>query len=145
MYISSAQSLCHFILFQRHTKPCVPSRRKLLSHVFNQGVTAYFTSTSVVNSLPFRWFLMDPKRRKTPGPKSGGPKTLKILRRNRSEAGWQNEAQWFPYLWTPLEASGWQVICNRHQREASCHLPATDTLGTWRYMPRKYTCLGAMV
>jgi len=37
------------------------SRRNILSRVFNQGVTAYFTSTSVVKSLPSMWFIIDPK------------------------------------------------------------------------------------
>ena len=65
-YILYATSFCSNVT----PKLVSRSRRKRLSHVFNQGVTAYFTSTSVVNSLPFGWFLMGPKRWKTPGPRS---------------------------------------------------------------------------
>ena len=73
---------------------------------FNQVVTAYFMSTSVVNHLPVRCFLMGPNRWKTLGPRSSGPKFLKNFAVISQKSCWQSEVQRFTYLWTRLEASG---------------------------------------
>lgn len=34
----------------------------------------------------------------------------------------QYSTQWFPFLWTPWEVPGRQVICNIYCHEATCHL-----------------------
>jgi hypothetical protein len=34
---------------------------------------------------------------------------------------------WFPPIWTPQKALGWQVVCSRGKPEASCHSLAAKT------------------
>jgi hypothetical protein len=59
--------------------------------------------------------------------REGSPRLPGRSTTTRHKSGRQYGVQWLPCLSTPYEGSGLPAICNRHRREASCHLLATDT------------------
>ena len=111
--------------------PSIPAW-KLVSSVCSQEVTPCYMSVSAENRFLPGHFLNGPNRCKSLNPVLFNQTCKRLWCYNWGGYGQnslpsQPHAQPLPPLLTLQVTPGWQVICNRHQREASCHLKATDT------------------
>jgi hypothetical protein len=127
--------------------PCSRINLCKVVNVCNQKVTACFTSATAANRLPDRSFLgvqrNGNQRTRDRVCKDAGKQTVSCSVATSHKSGLQCGVKWVPPLWTPQETAGWQAICNRRRRKASCHLLPTDTWN--RFLIRRNKCISAML
>jgi hypothetical protein len=104
-------------LSDRGTEACILEYKKSVPSDCTQEVTACFTSAFAADRLPARCSLVVQR-----------DANHRALDRDSGEGAL------YPSSRSALTShkSGWQVICNRRRREASCHLLTTDTRHRFR-------------
>lgn len=100
--------------WQQRLYPGAKKKKSVLCSCSHE-VTACSTSMSFANRLLVRCLL----QAQAEGNHCASPQPPSHSTVTNHKPVWQYGVQWFPSLYIPYEAHGWQAICNRHRSKPS--------------------------